>query len=130
MLNNDSKSSLKIEGAISEQPDNMLDFRYLIDIEKLISENPNLDMVMDFWAEWCGSCKEFSVIFKRLHQEYGNNFIFAKVNIEQDKQIIWKYKITSIPTFMIIKNGNLAYMCTETVNYYRLKEVLDNYVRF
>ncbi|MFW9782953.1 MAG: thioredoxin family protein [Candidatus Heimdallarchaeota archaeon] len=73
---------------------------------------------------------KFFPIFERLHKEYYKHFVFAKVNIEQDKRISYKYNITNLPTCIIIKNGNLAYMHTSIIDYLELKETLERYKNF
>ncbi|MHA2008543.1 MAG: thioredoxin family protein [Promethearchaeota archaeon] len=118
---------LEITDSFQFYQNEILDISNLRDLEDIFSKNPDVDIVMDFWAEWCSPCKAFSPIFKRLHEEYGEHFIFAKVNVERDKKIKWKYNLTSIPTCIIFKNGRLAYMCAEIIDYPKLKKVLDRY---
>ena len=126
-LQNFQIKKLERPDGLQFKPHDLLDIRYLSEIEELLSENSNLNIVMDFWAEWCGPCKAFSSIFERLHEIYDEYFIFAKINIEQDMKIKWKYKITSIPTCIIIKKGKLVYKCSEIIDYPKLEEVLDRY---
>lgn len=131
MLNNNVRDSQikKLESPNNSQfkPYDILNIYYLKEIDALVSENPKLNLVMDFWAEWCSPCKAFSLVFEQLNEEYGEYFLFAKINIELDKKIKWKYKITSIPTFIIMRNGKLVYMCSEFIDYPKLREVLNLY---
>ncbi|KKK46223.1 hypothetical protein LCGC14_0934300 [marine sediment metagenome] len=111
-------------------PNVILDIQSLKEIEKLLEDVPNSNIVLDFWAEWCGPCKAFSPVFEELHRNFSDDFIFAKVNVGKDDRISYRYKITSIPTYMIIKNGTLAYKRAGTVDYSRLKELLERYRSF
>ncbi|MFX1454624.1 MAG: thioredoxin family protein [Promethearchaeota archaeon] len=131
MLNNkvhDSQMKKLVSPNNSQnKPYDILNINYLKEIDDLVLENPKLNLVMDFWAEWCSPCKAFSLVFEQLNEEYGEYFLFAKINIELDKKIEWKYKITSIPTFIIMRNGKLVYMCSEIIDYPKLREVLNVY---
>ena len=125
----DITQTLKSEALVKTQiaPDNILDFRYLKEINRFLEDYPNANVVLDFWAEWCGSCNAFSPVFERLHKKYRNDYIFVKVNMEKDKRISWKYKITTIPTCIIIKNGNLAYKKVGIMDCTGFEEVLNRY---
>ena len=62
-------------------------------------------VVCDFWAEWCGPCKQISPILTDLAKDYEEKILFAKVNIDENPEIPSKYGIMSIPTLMLFKNG-------------------------
>ncbi len=106
------------------------DIRNLKGLDKLIADNPNTNMVLDFWAEYCGPCKAFAPIFKSLHKSYCEKFIFAKLDIEHDIRISHKYKITSIPTQIIIKNDSLVYKHVGSIDYNGLEEKLERFKDF
>ena len=70
--------------------------------EVLNSESP---VLVDFWAEWCGPCKQISPILSELAEEYKDKILVAKVNIDDNPEIPSKYGIMSIPTLILFKNG-------------------------
>lgn len=63
------------------------------------------ELVVDFWAEWCGPCKRMEPIMESLTQEYGDQAFFGKVNVEEERDAASKYGIASIPTVLFFKNG-------------------------
>lgn len=62
-------------------------------------------VVMDFFATWCGPCKMLTPIFESLSNEMSDKVYFAKVDIDRSVEIAEEYKIVSIPTMIIFKNG-------------------------
>lgn len=62
-------------------------------------------VVMDFFATWCGPCKMLTPIFESLSQEMGEQVDFAKIDIDRSLEIAQEYKIVSVPTMIIFKNG-------------------------
>lgn len=63
-------------------------------------------VVVDFWATWCGPCKMIAPIVEELDEEM-SNVKFVKVDVDKNPQIANQYKIVSIPTLKIFKNGKL-----------------------
>ncbi len=72
--------------------------------EVLESENP---VLIDFWAPWCGPCKTVAPIIDEVEKELGPKVKVCKVNIDVSPEIATKYSIMSIPTIMIVKQGNV-----------------------
>ena len=62
-------------------------------------------IVMDFWAVWCGPCSAFAPIFEKLQQEYYHDFIFAKVNVDENPKTPAKYGVRGIPTLILFNQG-------------------------
>ena len=72
------------------------------DVKK--SEKP---IVVDFWAEWCGPCKQIGPALEEISEELKDQVIIAKHNIDQEPNTPTKYGIKSIPTMLLFKGGEL-----------------------
>ena len=68
------------------------------------SEKPT---VVDFWAEWCGPCKQIGPALEEISEEMKDQVIIAKHNIDQEPNTPTKYGIKSIPTMLLFKGGEL-----------------------
>ncbi len=59
----------------------------------------------DFWAEWCGPCRAIAPIFEKLAAVYGDNFIFAKINVDEAPELAIRYGVQAIPTLILFQKG-------------------------
>ena len=62
-------------------------------------------VVVDFWASWCPPCMVIAPIIEKLAKQYAGKIVFAKVNVDQNPKTALAYRVTSIPTLIVIKNG-------------------------
>lgn len=65
-------------------------------------------VLVDFWAEWCGPCKTLGPILEKLAGEYGGAFRLAKVDVEAEQELGAAFQIRSIPTVVLVKDGQLV----------------------
>jgi thioredoxin 1 len=79
-----------------------------------------LPVVIDVYAEWCGPCKMMGPIFDELAEELGQDYKFAKMNLDNAQELAAQYNVVSIPTFLFFKDGSLV----DAMTGYVAKEVL------
>jgi thioredoxin 1 len=61
-------------------------------------------VLIDFWAEWCGPCRQFGPVFERV-SEKNADAVFAKVDTEAEPELAGRYGVTSIPTLVVYRDG-------------------------
>jgi putative thioredoxin len=65
-------------------------------------------VLVDFWAEWCGPCKQLGPILEKLADEYGGAFALAKVDVDKEPQLAGAFQVRSIPTVFLVKDGQIV----------------------
>lgn len=65
-------------------------------------------VLVDFWAAWCGPCRMLSPTVEELSKEYEGRVKFAKVNVDEERELSARFGIMSIPTLILFKNGKPA----------------------
>ena len=68
------------------------------------------DVIVDFWAEWCGPCKQIAPALEQISEELGAKVTVAKLNIEESPTTPSRYGVRGIPTMMLFKDGQMASM--------------------
>ena len=97
------------------------------DFEEKVLKSKSL-VLCDFWAEWCGPCKQISPILEELSNEYKDTeFKIAKVNIDENPETPAKFGIMSIPSLLLFKEGKVVSTQVGLQPKTTLKEWIDSY---
>ena len=74
-------------------------------LEQILSENSAV--VMDFYADWCGPCKQLSPILEQVSQDQ-KDVVFCKINVDENEDLARSYGVRSIPSLKYVKNGDVV----------------------
>ena len=119
--NTDINQSLKvIEKVEYKEETTMSELKITKDnFEELVMNNDKA-VLLDFWASWCPPCRMLEPIIKDIEKMYNNKLVIGKVNVDEEAMLSAKFGITSIPTLILFKNGQiqkvrLGYASKETL---------------
>jgi thioredoxin 1 len=71
-------------------------------------EKSDKDVIVDFWAEWCGPCHAVAPVLDRIVEERSGELKLVKVNIDEERGLAERYGISSIPTMILFRDGQPA----------------------
>jgi len=85
----------------------------------------DVPVLVDFWAEWCGPCRAMSPYVDKLAEEFDGQLKVVKMNTQDNNEVPARYGIISIPTFLLIKNGEVQQQIVGSQPYDKFKELVQ-----
>ena len=76
--------------------------------QDVILKSKEVPILVDFWASWCEPCKVLGPILEKLAAEFNGGFLLAKVDVDAEQQLAGYFQVKSIPTVMLLKNGQIV----------------------
>ena len=76
--------------------------------QDVILKSKDTPILVDFWASWCEPCKVLGPILEKLAAEFNGGFLLAKVDVDAEQQLAGYFQVKSIPTVMLLKNGQIV----------------------
>jgi len=134
-MSNDDMERIRLKKAemllkSQTMPKGIVKIHSIAEFDNLLKDYPEKVIIIDFWAIWCGPCMMFAPIFEKLQQEHANEFVFVKVNVDENPSIAQRYRITGIPTTLFIKNEKVVHKIVGAVNQEYMERVLEKLKSF
>ncbi|MFA6241080.1 MAG: thioredoxin [Candidatus Hydrogenedentales bacterium] len=81
--------------------------------------------LVDFWAEWCGPCRLMGPVLDDLAKDFGDKAKVCKVNVDNEPDLAMKFEVSSIPTLLVFKNGEIAKRFVGVTQKTEIKAAMD-----
>ena len=85
-------------------------------------------VLVDYWAEWCGPCKQIAPILDEVSRDYDGRVQITKMNVDENREVPAKFGIRGIPTLMLFKDGQLAATKVGALSKAQLTAFLDGHL--
>jgi putative thioredoxin len=95
----------------------------------VLQRSMTVPVVIDFWAEWCGPCKQLSPTLERLASEYGGQFVLAKIDVDANQQLAASAHVQSIPMVMGVVKGQAVPLFTGALPEAQVRQYIDELLK-
>jgi len=85
-------------------------------------------VVVDFWANWCAPCHAMTPVIRRLSKEFDEKVIFAKVDVDNNRDLATQFNVRSVPTLVFFRNGKEWDRLTGAKNHKEVRKVIESLV--
>src|SRR5680860_1209830 len=96
--------------------------------QQVMEASSTTPVLVDVWAEWCAPCKQLMPLLEKLADEYKGAFLLAKVNADQQEQLTASLGVKSLPTVILVKDGQAVDGFNGALAESEIRKVLDKYV--
>ena len=86
-------------------------------------------VLVDFFEEWCGPCKMMKPVLEELKKKMGNKIIILKIDIDKNISLSSEYRIQSVPTLVLWKQGEIIWRQSGALSLNELEQILSSYIR-
>ncbi|MFJ6777060.1 tetratricopeptide repeat protein [Kitasatospora sp. NPDC091257] len=95
---------------------------------EVVQRSTEVPVVIDFWAEWCGPCKQLSPILEDLAEEYAGRFVLAKIDVDANQLLSQQFGIQGIPAVMAVVAGQLVPLFQGAESAANIRKILDQLI--
>jgi putative thioredoxin len=118
------KSAEQATQALADAPEGVVIDVNESNFQQLVLERSlQIPVVIDFWAEWCGPCKQLSPVLEKLTAEQGGRVILAKIDVDANQQLAAAFQVQSIPSVFLVIGGQVAPLFQGAVPEAQLRQV-------
>jgi putative thioredoxin len=97
-------------------------------MDDVVETSKSTPVLVDFWAVWCGPCKQLMPILDQLADEYAGRFVLAKVDADEQQQLVQQLGVRSLPTVVLFKNGEVVDHFVGVVPEAQIRQLLERHV--
>jgi thioredoxin 1 len=95
--------------------------------EKAVLQSP-VPVIVDFWAPWCGPCRQIAPSLEKIAKDYDGKLIVAKVNTDENPEWAMRFEVRGIPTMLFVAGGKVVYTQVGAMPFGYLKQIVDKFL--
>ena len=95
--------------------------------ENVVLKSP-VPVIVDFWAPWCGPCRQIAPALEKIAKDYEGKVIVAKVNTDENPQWAGQFEVSGIPTLLFVADGKLVHTQVGAVPHGYLRQIVDKFL--